>query len=195
MRSPILALLALLLSYPLAAQDPGSVTAEQMAEYRRLASPGPAHARLARLAGTWDMDIMFAVAPGQTQRVHAVAENRAILGGRFLISEARSTEPFLGQDTIESVTIFGFDRRSGAWTVFGLDSFGTYHVDAEGVAPEDSEIVTMSGNNVDPRTERSEPFDWVLHFVDDDTYVTEILFLMPNGAMHKAVEITHRRRR
>jgi hypothetical protein len=159
-----------------------------------LATPGPEHARLAGLAGTWEQEITFAIGPGESTSVRGVAENRLILGGRFLYSESKTLEPVMGQ-IIESVGIYGFDRRGETWTVLGLDSFGTYYVEAEGAAAKDAQQIVMPGVEVDPRTKKEEKYDMFLRFVDADTYVTAIVFKFAGGAEAKAVEIIHRRRR
>ena len=173
--------------FPATAQE---MTPEMMQAAMAAAMPGPEHDRLAILAGEWDMDITFAVAPGQTQRVTGVAHNRMILGGRFLVSDARANEPLMGQ-IIESSTIYGYDRRAKEYTLIGLDTFGTYYVTAAGSGT--GQRVVMPGRVVDPTSGREERYDMLLEWVDADEYVTEIRFKTADGEF-TAVRSVHRRR-
>ena len=186
-------LVLVVLAAPAAAQERLPTEAEMKAALE-LAAPGPEHARLAKLVGTWDLDFKIATGPTTSLTSRGVAENRMVLGGRFLISEAKSTEAIMGQ-MIEGMTIYGFDRRANTYTVLGLDNFGTYYVEAEGAATADAQNIVMPGIEIDPRTKKEEKYDMILRIVDADTYVTAVVFKLAGGVEAKAVEVTHRRRK
>ena len=87
--------LLLAMAAPAAGQEPANPEQRRKLEAMMAAmQPGPEHARLAKLAGTWDVAITMASAGGgEPVRASAVAENEMILGGRFLQSRARGGQP------------------------------------------------------------------------------------------------------
>ena len=181
---------ALLVAVPAAAQD-GQMTPptpEEVQQMMALMGPGPEHKDLASLAGAWDMDITFNMG-GPPMKVSGRAENTLILGGRFLKSETKGHAPVMGID-IESLSIYGFDRRTSEYTVVGYDTMGTYYVTAAGrKAPGAGEVVMQGEIEEHGGTKQ---YDMVLRWVDADTYVSEIIFKFPAGPM-KIAEMTFTR--
>ena len=159
--------------------------------------PAAEHKTLAALEGKWSMDVLYRMGDGPTMKARGVATNRMILGGRFLESRATSNNPAgsgPGDPNVESLTIYGFDRRTGDYTIVGFDTMGTYWVSAAGKMAEGKSIV-MSGETLDDHAGSKEirKYDMVLRVVDPDTYVTEIIFKFANRPDLKLVEVTHRR--
>jgi hypothetical protein len=159
--------------------------------------PAAEHKTLAALEGKWSTDVLYRMGDGPTLKARGVATNRMILGGRFLESRATSNNPAgpgLGDANVESLTIYGFDRRTGDYTSVGFDTMGTYWVSAAGKMSEGQSIV-MSGETLDDHAGSKEirKYDMVLRVVDPDTYVTEIIFKFANRPDLKLVEVTHRR--
>lgn len=194
---------ALLLSAAphLPAQEPAKQepTPEEIAEKQRIymeqAQPGPEHAMLAKMAGAWDQEIRMWPQPGAEPMVmKGVAESRLILGGRFLQSESRMT----GMEEPVGVSLMGFDRRSGEYTALGLDMSGTYWVTARGKPSEDGKTVVLSGEDYNPAIDHRQVYDFVLRWIDDDTYTWAIVFKdevhTRGGDPFKMVEITFRRK-
>lgn len=158
--------------------------------------PRAEHARLARLEGTWDMEIRMWSEPGaQPSLSRGTATNRMILGGRFLLSESAGGE---GEMRMESMTILGFDGRNEWYTAAGYDNWGTYHVAAQGGFDEARNAIVMHGSDTIVKGNHTQTWDFVLRTVDDDTYVWEIIFTDPwhtkGGPPFRMVEITYRRR-
>ena len=189
-------LLLLVLTAPAAAQAPANAEQRRKTEAMMAAmQPGPEHARLARLAGIWDVELsMWSPGGDAPVKAAAVAENEMILGGRFLQSRVRGGEPPM---QIESLVLTGFDRRYGRYTTVGFDTWGTYYVTAAGRI-EDS-LITMHGTDEDPIAGHTQVYDMNLRFVDQDTYVTDVTF---TDAVHaqgkgsfKAFEAVYRRRK
>ncbi|HSO76276.1 MAG TPA: DUF1579 domain-containing protein [Blastocatellia bacterium] len=169
--------------------------AKMAAAHYELAKPGPEHQQIAALAGKWDLEVKYWMAPGQQpMSFKGKAENKMILGGRFLISEAKSGE---GQMTVESTTIIGFDRRSKKYTTVGLDTMGTYWVTAAGPYDESKKAIVMYGEDVDPALGHTQKYYFVTRIISPDKYTTEIIFKdsahTRGAAEFKAVEITHTR--
>lgn len=159
--------------------------------------PAAEHKTLAALEGKWSTDVLYRMGDGPTMKARGVATNRMILGGRFLESRATSNNPAgsgLGDPNVENLTIYGFDRRTGDYTIVGFDTMGTFWVSAAGKMAEGKSIV-MSGETLDDHAGLKEvrKYDMVLRVVDPDTYVTEIIFKFANRPDLKLVEVTHRR--
>jgi hypothetical protein len=120
-----------------------------------------------------------------------------ILGGRFVISEYVADSamgPAYGDVKVETVSIYGFDRRTKEYTTIGLDTMGTYYVTAAGTARPDKTIV-MSGETLDDHSgsKGMRKYDMVLKVIDPDTYITQIIFKFTNMPDLKIVEVVHRR--
>jgi hypothetical protein len=172
-------------------------TPEQIKAMAEKLQAGPEHRVLAALEGNWSLDITYNVGAPQPLRSKGTATNRMILGGRFLVSEAVSENPAgpaAGDQQIESMGIYGFDRRTSEYTTIGLDTMGTYWVAAAGTMKPDRTIV-MSGESLDDHGGQREMrrYDMVLKIVDRDTYITQIIFKFSNRPDLTIVETTHRR--
>lgn len=167
-----------------------------MQEHMRLGQPGPEHDRIASLAGTWDMEITMWPEPGAApvQLPPAVVESEMILGGRFLQQHGRSEVDGM---VIETMSLFGFDRRNDLYNLIALDTSGTYWVTASGQAVDESTIV-LSGSDWDGIVGGEQIYDFVLRWEGPDTLVTEIIFKdeihTRGGPPHKMVETRSRRR-
>ena len=158
--------------------------------------PTTQHQELAALVGRWDQEVTYRMGGGQTTTIKGTSVNRMILGGRFLVSESTSAPPpgAPAGSAMETMRIYGFDRRTSQYTIIELDSMGTYWVSAAGNKKEASTIL-MSGESLDDHGGAPEmrKFDMVLRVIDPDTYVTEVIFKFPGRPDLKLVETLHRR--
>jgi hypothetical protein len=159
-------------------------------------NPRAEHERLARLAGRWEQEIRMWPEPGaQPMTFTGTAENKMILGGRFLVSESTFGE---GEMRGEGLTILGFDGRNEWYTAAGYDTWGTYHVAAKGVFDAARDAIVMRGSDSVEAGNHTQTWDFVLRTVDANTYVWEIIFTDPwhtkGGPPFRMVEITYRRR-
>ncbi len=180
-------------------QQPPTPTPEQIKAMLAEMQPGPEHRVLANLEGQWTLDITYNMGGPQAKPMKArgTATNRMILGGRFLMSEGVSDNPAgaaFGGAKVETVGIYGFDRRTKEYTTIGLDTMGTYWVTAAGVMKPDQTIL-MAGETLDDHAGSKEirKYDMVLKVVDANTYLSQIIFKFPNMPDLKIVEIVHRR--
>ena len=121
-------------------------------------------------------------------------QNRMILGGRFLLSEAKGSE---GPMAFESLIIHGFDRRHKKYTTVNFDSMGTYYVTAAGPYDDSKKAIVMYGEDIDPALGHTQKYDIVTRVISPTQYVTEVIFKDPEHtqgrAEFKIVEITHTR--
>lgn len=194
-----LALALVLVFVAAAAAQERKPTPEEMARVQaammEAMQPGDEHRRLARLAGEWDQEVRIWSTPGaEPVTSQGRVENRMILGGRFLMSEGTAGE---GAKQVGSLTILGFDRRHGLYTAAGYDTWGTYHVSAQGGWNAERGAIVLSGSDV-VTEDHTQAWDFVLREIDSNTYTWEVIFTdavhAPDGVPFRMVEITHRRR-
>ena len=170
-------------------------TEAQMRAMLEKTQPTVQHQELASLAGRWTQEITYRMGGGQTITTTGTAVNRMILGGRFLVSESSSTAPpgAPAGTAMETMRIYGFDRRVNQFTIIELDSMGTYWVSAAG--GKNDSMILMSGESLDDHGGKPETrkFDMVLRVIDPDTYVSEVIFKFPGRPDLKLVEALYRR--
>lgn len=177
---------ALLIAVPAYAQDAQALpqqTPEEQQKQMELMGPGPEHATLAALAGTWEESVTFNMG-GPTIKSTGRAVNTMVLGGRFLKTESRNADPASGLN-IESLSLFGFDRRTGEYTVVGFDTMGTYYVTGRGKREAGAQQVAMQGEvdeTIGGQSMRMK-YDMVLRWIDADHYGMDIIFHTPQGDM------------
>jgi hypothetical protein len=157
--------------------------------------PGTEHERLARLTGEWDQEVRIWSSPEAEPAIsRGRVENRMILGGRFLVSEGTAGE---GEWQVGSMTILGFDRRHGLYTAAGYDTWGTYHVSAQGSWNAERGAIVMNGSDV-VTEDHTQTWEFVLRETDSNAYTWEVIFTdpvhAPDGVPFRMVEITYRRR-
>ena len=170
-------------------------SAEQVARTMELAKPGPEHEELGRLAGEWDQRLRYWPSPGaEPIELTGTSENRAILGGRFIESHSMAS---FGGEPMESMTMLGFDRRHGEYTLIGLDTQGTYWVTAQGPRQAGGSIV-MRGTDEQVTMAHTQVYDFVLRIESSNRYVIEIVFHdeahTRGGGPFRMMEIVHTRR-
>jgi Protein of unknown function (DUF1579) len=169
-------------------------TPEQMAAMLEEMRPTTEHQDLAKLTGRWNQEVTWSMG-GAPVKAAGVVTNRLILGGRFLVSEGSSNNPLgFGDSTIELMTIYGFDRRTGDYTIVGYDSFGTYYVTAAGKKTT-AGLVLMHGETLEHEagTKALRKYDMTLRLVDANTYITEVIFKVPGQPDQTIASVTHRR--
>lgn len=177
------AAVALVATAPLAAQEmPDSA---QMARMMELAQPGPEHERLAALAGDWEATFQM---PGLS--FVATAENRMIMGGRFLASTVTGTA---GAMPFEALTILGFDRGPGVYTAVGFDTFGTFYVTGAGPWNAAEDRAVLAGSYDDPVTGHAHQYEFVWTIATPDRYTWNVVFL-EGGVRRTVMEGEYRRR-
>ena len=177
------------------AEEVPTIDPETMARVMELAKPGPEHERLAALEGSWVASVKIWMEPGaEPITVEGQADNKMILGGRFLESRGSSGEgPMAG----ESLWIFGFDRRYELYTVVGFDTWGTYYITGSGPYHKNDETIVMYGEDEDPIMGHTQKYDIVVQFVDENTFIWSVVFkdkMHTKGADEfKMVEVTYTR--
>jgi len=170
--------------------------AKQM-EYMQLGQPGPEHAFLKKLTGSWDMHISYWMSPNTEPMVlKSSGENKMILGGRFL--ELTSKGEFMGQ-TMETITMMGFDRRSKQYTSTGFDSQGTYSVSAAGEINKDKTSIRMHGADYDAFWDFTQEYFFDITIKSENEFTWSVTFTDEQMAQgqdeFKMVEIIYTRKK
>ncbi len=201
-RLPALCILGLMiaaLAWPgsLAAQERTAEEKQKIQQRQMEASiPGPEHERLATMQGTWDVETRIWSEPDAEPIVaRGTTEAKMVLGGRFLVQTGMYSAP---APPIELMAVMGFDRRSNEYTLVGFDTSGTYWVSGQGPANTAGDEAVLAGVDHDPISGADQVYDFVLRWVDDDTFVTQVVFKdeihTRGGPPFKMVETTSRRR-
>jgi hypothetical protein len=109
------------------------------------------------------------------------AEYAWIMGKRFVQCDMVSGPSAPWQS--ESMTIYGYDTRFKRYTMWGIDTMGTYSVSAhsaENGYDATTRKIVMEGTNEDP-DHGTETFRWVLTIESEDRHVQEIYFNRGDG--------------
>lgn len=137
---------------PAAAAAPGAPSeAEMMARMAELGRPGPAHAKLAAMVGTFRADGEFWNTPGApSTKSEGTSVNTLEFGGRFVKQVYDSTyegQPFTG------VGYTGFDNVSQHYVGVWLDSMTTGIMPVStGTIDASGKVITFCRSFVDPMT-------------------------------------------
>jgi hypothetical protein len=130
-----------------------------LASYVESAKPVAEHGRLAELAGDWKITNKLWVDPAGAPAVSSgTGRGKLILGGRFLQLET----DLKGEMGAEGMMVMGFDRRTNDFTMFGIDSSGTYSITAAGKWSDTLKGVMLSGSYAMPPSlqEQKYRFEW-----------------------------------
>ena len=143
--------LLMLLPPALAKEDkaPEAVDPQVMLDtYRKLATPGESHKRLARLAGTWTTRTKEWLEPGKPPTESSgTCEYKVLLDGRYVQQDCTGTmmgHPFTG------IGVQGYDNFTKTYRTTWIDSLGTGIFVMEGEAGADGTTIILYGNLADP---------------------------------------------
>lgn len=153
--------------------------------------PGPEHAELAKLVGSWDLKLRSRTDPAEDwTEVDGTMTAHPILGGRFVVEEWHAVV----MDTpFEGFGLLGFDRLRGCYTSLWTDSFSTWTVTSTGarVGPG---VIEFRGDMIDVVSPSGRPFRTVETMIDDD-HIRSELFDSVGGVETRMGEVLGTRRR
>jgi len=176
----VLALLAPLAA--VAADAPPQMTPQQQAmmdKMTKAATPGPQHAMLKALEGTWTATIksqMDPAAPPTTETGTSVVTT--LMDGRYSQEQVSSTmmgAPFSGMG------ITGYDNVIGKFVSIWIDNMGTGVMRSEGTADASGKVITWSATMSDPVTGKPTKERMVTTIVDNDHHTLEMYGIPPGG--------------
>jgi hypothetical protein len=169
----------------------GQSMEEMMKQAQQMAAPAEQHQDLAKLEGQWKVNGKFMMPGAPPMTFTGTNDCRMILGGRFLRIEGKAQSAQPGMNS-ESLTVLGYDKRTGKYTLWGIDTYGTYSINATGDWDEATKTATYLGENEEPGMGKV-PFKFVVHHPDDDHYTLELHMQFPGMGWHKMMEATHER--
>ncbi|HEV8611341.1 MAG TPA: DUF1579 domain-containing protein [Thermoanaerobaculia bacterium] len=162
---------------------------EMMAKY---STPGPEHKKLEAMVGTWDTTAKMWMDPSAPpQESKGVAENKMVLGGRFLEQSFEGTmmnQPFTGKGYT------GYDLYKKQYVSTWMDSMGTMIMSATGNTDPSGKL-TMTGSMDDYMTGKKMDFKETMTMVDNDHQMFEMWMTGPDGKMFKTLEIHYMRKK
>jgi hypothetical protein len=188
--------LLLLAMAPAFAQEgqPPTMTPEEQAmfaAYQKAGSPGPEHATLAAMAGSYDLTVRSWHKPGAEPSVDKGTATRSmILGNRVLVEEVEAQmmgQPFKGQG------LHGFDNVTGKYWSTWNDSMSTGLMVSEGTCDDDG-ACTYTGRHNDAVSKQPMTTRMTTRWTDPATEVFEMYAPGPDGKEAKMMEITYRKR-
>lgn len=172
------------------APAPAPTPEEMMAAYATAGTPGPNHAWLASLEGSWRVETKAWMGPGDPQLSKGTAAMKMVLGGRFL--EQRYEAIFMDQP-FSGIGYSGFDNTQGKFFSTWMDSTSTHLYTEEGALDATGKVLTTTSQHPDPVTGKMVKGRSTNTFVDPDTYVVEMFEPGPDGKEMRVLQLTYTR--
>jgi hypothetical protein len=139
--------------------------AMMMQKMMELATPGEAHADLAKDVGKWEYHYKMKWDPnGPWMETTGAADVKTVLGGRFLQQDIVVAIPGMGE--MEAIQWIGFDNSTGEYIALWADTFSTWWVESRGKADERG-VINLTGIMRDVAGVR--PYRMVIAPQDDGT--------------------------
>jgi hypothetical protein len=164
--------------------------AAMMAAYQKAGTPGPQHAALAKMAGTYDLKIRSWEKPGAPPTEETGTSTRSMaLGGRVMTEDMQSTmhgQPFTGHG------MEGYDNVSGKYWSTWNDSMSTGVMVSEGSC-DAQEACTFTGSWNDPITKGRTTARMTTKRISPTQELFEMYGPGPDGKEMKMMEITYTR--
>jgi hypothetical protein len=159
------------------------VAAQEMANVK----PGPEHAILKKIVGTWDAEMDM----GPAGKSKGSMTTKEVAGGTWFVSEFKGE---MGGMKFEGVGINGYDPKKkkyvGTWT----DSMSTSIEPTEGTYDAATKTMTETMNSTGPNGEAMK-FENVSVYKSDDEYTFTMSMVMPDGNKQKMMTINYKRRK
>jgi hypothetical protein len=168
---------------------PGGYTAEQMQAMMKAATPGPEHAKLKEMEGTWDADVKMFNPDGTTSMSKGTMKAKMIMDGRVL--QMHFDGDFMGQP-FKGLAMTGFDNTEKKYWNIWMDSMGTGVMITKG-AEQDGKIVN-TGEMMCPADNKPCMVREVHTPTDKDHHFYEMYNTMSGQPEMKAMEITYTRK-
>jgi hypothetical protein len=179
---------------PTAADKAKQDQAAMMADYMKMAQPGPEHDRLKALAGDWDADCKFwnpDGSPGTPSK--GVMHAKMILGDRYLqLNYEGQMDMGNGMMPFKGMGLGGYDRGKKKYFNIWVDEMSTGAMMTEGTA--DGNVLTCEGTATDPMSGQPMKVKEVMTDVDKDHHKYELHMSGPDGKMMKVMEINYTRK-
>ncbi|HYJ32993.1 MAG TPA: DUF1579 domain-containing protein [Candidatus Binatia bacterium] len=163
---------------------------EMMAMMMKMATPGPEHAALNPLAGSWKtVTKMWSDPSAEPTSGEGTCERSWVMGGRYLVANYKGV---FGTMPFEGMEVLGYDNMKKQYVSSWVDNMGTGIMLSQGPAMEPAtHSYTLTGTMADP-TGRESTMREVTNIVDGNTY-TMTMYANDKGQEQKMMEITYSR--
>lgn len=167
---------------------------EMMKKWQESMTPGAEHKHLAYFVGSWTAEMKMWMGGPQAppETVKGTSTLKAVLGGRFIQQEMKSTmmgQPYIGTG------LLGYDNFKKAYVGSWVDNMSTAILTMEGSANADRTVYTLEGKSDDPATgQKDKIMRYVWRILDKKTHVFEIHDLAITTGNTKVIEITYKRK-
>ncbi len=142
-----------------------------MAAYEKAMTPAAPHARLAEMAGEWQLDIKFWMQPGGEPMVStATSTRKMIMGGRYLADHVEGDalgQPFTGMG------LTGYNNVEERFEATWIDNMGTAIFTSHGEWNEEDNSLVMHGSFVDPATGKKKKVKTISRIEGPDKEIFE----------------------
>jgi hypothetical protein len=94
---------------------------------------------------------------------------------------------------VESVTLFGYDRRHEHYTMVGFDTMGTYYITAAGTYDEATRTLSLHGTDDDPVMGVVQDYTFDMVFHEDGSVEFGLTFNCPTmgtGSPYRLMDYT-----
>jgi uncharacterized protein DUF1579 len=161
------------------AADPTPDQKAMMEKMTKAATPGAAHAMLAKMAGEWTATIKMQMDPSQPwEETTGASVVTVLMDGRY-IQEA-NTSVMMGQP-FSGMGVTGYDNVLGKYVSTWIDNMGTGIMTSTGTADASGKVINWSGVMSDPITGKSSKERMVTTVIDDNHHTLE-MYSTPPGA-------------
>lgn len=155
--------------------------------------PGPQHAALAKMAGTWDAMVKSWMSPdAPPMESKGVCEEVMVMGGRYLQQNFHGE--MMGQ-SFEGVGYTGYDNVTQKYIGYWMDNMSTGFMTTTGTPTADGKGFVFTGVMSDPMTNSVLPSEQHVSFPDDNHMHFEIWAPGPGGKNMKWLEIDYTRKK
>ncbi|MGH7152027.1 MAG: DUF1579 domain-containing protein [Planctomycetota bacterium] len=167
------------------AQEKGAPAEMQMT----LPQPGPHHARIKDLAGTWDLEVESMM--GTPEKSKGTETNMTV-GGLWNVMDAHGDfggMPFHGHG------FAGYDSTKKKHVSSWIDVFGDYITNSEGECDGTCKVETTYADMPNPMGPGRAKLKQVHEWKDQDTREFSMFMQGPDGAWMPSMKITYHRRK
>ncbi len=162
-----------------------------MEAWGKNAAPGPFHAYLKPMVGSWKTTSKFWMAEGDVPASsEGTSERVLILGGRYLQEHYSSTvlgAPFKG------FGIVGYDNAKKAYISTWMDTMSTTILVDHGSCDASGKVFTYLGEMDDPYTGTHKKYRTVLRVINNDKHILEMFETAPGENERQSMEIIYTR--
>lgn len=132
---------------PAVQHQPNESKEQLIALLAEAGKPEESHKVLEQLTGDFEIAGRLSMMPGLDIDWTSTGTGKTILGGRFLELDITSKPDAKPQ--ISSKSVFGFDTRRGVYTLWGIDTLGTYSVSGTGSYDAATKKLVISGTEAE----------------------------------------------